>query len=141
MARTTAWSERLKVTFAEGTSDRIATVLLDNEDRTAFVREAVDREIERRANLKGSAIPGDASADMLDVRPMTDYPRDRDIPILVRRQDDVSIVIAHHDASLDRKGRLLPIFRNRGGDIFEAQGWIDMPGEVFLALMSFRARR
>jgi hypothetical protein len=34
--------------FAEGTFERIAAVLSPEEDRTDFVREAVDRELRRR---------------------------------------------------------------------------------------------
>ena len=34
--------------LAAGTLDRIADVLEKNEERTAFMREAIEREIERR---------------------------------------------------------------------------------------------
>jgi hypothetical protein len=34
--------------LAAGTLERIATVLEQGEDRTAFLRDAIDREIERR---------------------------------------------------------------------------------------------
>jgi len=48
MGRKLRWSERVGAKFAEGTLARIAAVLTDKEERTAFIREAVEREIERR---------------------------------------------------------------------------------------------
>ncbi|WP_375283421.1 hypothetical protein [Sphingobium yanoikuyae] len=38
----------MQARFAEGTFDRIAAVLVGDEDRTDFVREAVERELKRR---------------------------------------------------------------------------------------------
>jgi hypothetical protein len=38
----------MQARFKAGTFDRIAAVLTDGEDRTAFVREAVERELQRR---------------------------------------------------------------------------------------------
>lgn len=38
----------MQARFAEGTFARIDAVLGEAEDRTAFVREAVERELERR---------------------------------------------------------------------------------------------
>lgn len=38
----------MQARFAAGTFDRITAVLGDGEDRTDFVREAVDRELKRR---------------------------------------------------------------------------------------------
>lgn len=49
VGRKKRWSEDMQARFAEGTFDRIAAVLEDGEDRTDFVRMAVEREIERRA--------------------------------------------------------------------------------------------
>lgn len=42
------WSEDMQARFPEGTFARIAAVLADGEDRTDFVREAVERELARR---------------------------------------------------------------------------------------------
>jgi hypothetical protein len=39
--------------FPEGTFDRIAAVLDDGEDRTSFVRAAVERELKRREKGAG----------------------------------------------------------------------------------------
>jgi hypothetical protein len=38
----------MQARFPEGTFDRIQAVLKDDEDRTDFVREAVERELRRR---------------------------------------------------------------------------------------------
>jgi hypothetical protein len=46
MARPKSWPDVMQAKFSEGTFARIAAVLGDNEDRTAFVREAVERELE-----------------------------------------------------------------------------------------------
>jgi hypothetical protein len=48
MGRKRRWPERTAIKFAAGTFDRIAAVLADEEDRMTFMREAVEREIERR---------------------------------------------------------------------------------------------
>ena len=48
VGRKKKWAEDMQARFAEGTFARIEGVLLDGEDRTDFVREAVDREIKRR---------------------------------------------------------------------------------------------
>jgi hypothetical protein len=48
MGRTKKWSEDMQARFPEGTFDRIDAVLADGEERTAFVREAVERELKRR---------------------------------------------------------------------------------------------
>ncbi len=42
------WAEDMQARFAEGTFARIDALLEDGEERTAFVREAVEREIKRR---------------------------------------------------------------------------------------------
>lgn len=49
MGRKKQWAEDMVARFAEGTFDRIAALLQDGEDRTDFVRAAVEREIEARA--------------------------------------------------------------------------------------------
>jgi len=38
----------MQARFPEGTFDRIEAVLAENEDRTDFVREAVEKELKRR---------------------------------------------------------------------------------------------
>jgi hypothetical protein len=38
----------MQARFQEGTFDHIQAVLADGEDRTDFVREAVERELKRR---------------------------------------------------------------------------------------------
>jgi hypothetical protein len=48
MGRKKRWPERVGAKFAAGTLKRVAAVLADREERTAFIREAVEREIERR---------------------------------------------------------------------------------------------
>jgi hypothetical protein len=48
MGRKKRWPERVGAKFAGGTLARIATVLGEDEERTAFIRQAVEREIERR---------------------------------------------------------------------------------------------
>jgi hypothetical protein len=37
--------------------DRIAVAIADGEERTAFIREAVEREIERRERAAAKTIP------------------------------------------------------------------------------------
>jgi len=48
MGRKKEWSEDMQARFPEGTFDRIGAVLEKDEDRTAFVRKAVERELKRR---------------------------------------------------------------------------------------------
>jgi len=48
MGRPPLWSENMQARFRAGTFERINKVLREGEDRTDFVREAVEREIERR---------------------------------------------------------------------------------------------
>ncbi|WP_158512716.1 hypothetical protein [Sphingobium sp. SYK-6] len=48
MGRIKRWAEDMQARFAEGTFARIARVLKDGEDRTDFVREAVEAELKRR---------------------------------------------------------------------------------------------
>lgn len=54
MGRKKQWAEDMQARFAEGTFGRIASLLAGAEDRTDFVRAAVEREIERRERLKRS---------------------------------------------------------------------------------------
>lgn len=65
MGRRKQWAEDMQARFAEGTFDRITSVLKDGEDRTAFVREAVEREIQARERRLAKAIqthPRDAGS-------------------------------------------------------------------------------
>lgn len=48
MGRTKRWAEDMQARFEEGTFDRIHAVLNEGEDRTDFVRAAVERELKRR---------------------------------------------------------------------------------------------
>ena len=48
MGRKKRWPERTAIKLAAGTFDRIAAILDEGEDRMTFMREAVEREIERR---------------------------------------------------------------------------------------------
>jgi hypothetical protein len=49
MGRKKLWSEDMQARFAEGTLARIEAALDDGETKTDFVREAVERELKRRA--------------------------------------------------------------------------------------------
>jgi hypothetical protein len=42
------WFESMVARFPQGTFARVAAVLSATEDRTDFVREAVERELQRR---------------------------------------------------------------------------------------------
>lgn len=46
------WAEDMQARFPEGTFDRIEAVLEDSEDRTDFVRVAVERELKRREKAR-----------------------------------------------------------------------------------------
>ena len=48
MAPRKKWAEDMQARFPKGTFTRIAAVLAPYEDRTDFVREAVERELQRR---------------------------------------------------------------------------------------------
>jgi len=48
MGRKKLWAEDMQARFPEGTFERIEAVLTEAEDRTDFVREAVERELKRR---------------------------------------------------------------------------------------------
>ena len=52
MARKRKWSEDMQARFRAGTFARIAALLEETEDRTDFVREAVEREMTRREALQ-----------------------------------------------------------------------------------------
>ena len=48
VGRLKRWAEDMQARFAEGTFARIAKVLKPGEDRTDFVRAAVEEELKRR---------------------------------------------------------------------------------------------
>jgi hypothetical protein len=48
MGRKKRWAEDMQARFPEGTFARIEAVLDEDEDRTDFIREAVERELKRR---------------------------------------------------------------------------------------------
>jgi hypothetical protein len=52
MGRKLCWPERVMAKLAAGTLARIAAVLENKEARTAFLRAAIEREIERRQRQK-----------------------------------------------------------------------------------------
>lgn len=55
VGRKKQFTERILQPFREGTMDRIAAVLEDGEDRTAFIRETVEKELKRREKAIKSA--------------------------------------------------------------------------------------
>lgn len=52
MGRKKMWAEDMQARFPEGTFGRIDAVLEDGEERTAFVRDAVEKELKRRERHK-----------------------------------------------------------------------------------------
>jgi len=48
MGRKKMWAEDMVARFVEGTFKRLDAVRKEGEDRTDFVREAVERELKRR---------------------------------------------------------------------------------------------
>jgi len=52
MGRKKMWAEDMQARFPEGTFERIEAVLEDSEDRTDFVRVAVERELKRREKAR-----------------------------------------------------------------------------------------
>ena len=48
MGRKRLWAENMQARFPEGTFERISAVLGPAEDRTDFVRAAVERELAQR---------------------------------------------------------------------------------------------
>lgn len=57
MGRPPLWSQNMQARFRSGTFERIGVVLREDEDRTDFVREAVERELERREKSSELATP------------------------------------------------------------------------------------
>lgn len=52
MGRKKLWEERMHLTLPLGAKGRIDAVLRDKEDRLAFIREAIERELKRRERQK-----------------------------------------------------------------------------------------
>ena len=52
VGRKKRWAEDMQARFPEGTFAAIEAVLEEGEDRTDFVREAVERELKRRRKQK-----------------------------------------------------------------------------------------
>jgi hypothetical protein len=52
VGRKKRWAEDMQARFPEGTFERIQAVLESKEDRTDFVRSAVERELKRREKKK-----------------------------------------------------------------------------------------
>ena len=52
MGRPKLWSETILVRLPKGMKDRMAAALTENEDKSAFIRAAIDKEIARRAKAK-----------------------------------------------------------------------------------------
>ena len=57
MGRRLRWPERDMAKLAAGTLERIAAVLEKGEERTAFLCDAVEREIERREKAAERGAP------------------------------------------------------------------------------------
>ena len=52
VGRKKRWNEDMQARFPEGTFERIAAVIKKDEDRTDFVRKAVERELARRESAR-----------------------------------------------------------------------------------------
>jgi len=52
MGRKKRWAEDMQARFPTGTFARIEAVLHIGEDRTDFIREAVERELKRRQRIE-----------------------------------------------------------------------------------------
>ncbi|WP_157080929.1 hypothetical protein [Methylobacterium variabile] len=57
VGRKRRWAEDMSARFQEGTFARIAAVLAEDEDRTDFVRAAVEAELERREAARSKPDP------------------------------------------------------------------------------------
>lgn len=53
VGRKRRWAEDMQARFPDGTFARISAVLKEGEDRTDFVRIAVERELRRRERQQG----------------------------------------------------------------------------------------
>ena len=57
MARKKEFTEQLRLPLAEGMTAKIDSVLNDDENRLDMIREAIEREIKRRAKAKPASSP------------------------------------------------------------------------------------
>jgi hypothetical protein len=57
VGRKKKWSQDMQARFPEGTFERIHAVLISGEDRTDFVRMAVESELQRRERQANPSIP------------------------------------------------------------------------------------
>lgn len=55
VGRKKQWTERIQLPLAEGTTNRIDSLLADGEVRLEFIRAAIEREIKRRQREKKPA--------------------------------------------------------------------------------------
>ena len=61
MGRKKQWTERIQLPLAEGTTDKIDSLLSDGEVRLDFIRTAIDREMKRRERASKPA--GNSKSD------------------------------------------------------------------------------
>jgi hypothetical protein len=66
MGRKKQWAEDMQARFPDGTFARIAATLEGGEDRTDFVRVAVEREIKRRERKPRSTEPSGSDGTETD---------------------------------------------------------------------------
>ena len=67
VGRRKQWVQDMQARFAEGTFERITAVLASGEDRTEFVRIAVDAELKRRERrIRDKATDADAGVVFTD---------------------------------------------------------------------------
>lgn len=78
VGRKRRWAEDMQARFPEGTFARIEAVLDDGEDRTDFVRAAVEREIKRRERAEERKLGQIAEEYGLD--PIGDFLREKSKP-------------------------------------------------------------
>ena len=56
MGRKKQWTERIQLPLADGTTEKIDSLLDEREVRLDFIRVAIEREIKRRERLKKPAL-------------------------------------------------------------------------------------
>ena len=56
MGRTLLWPDKMVASLPKATFERMRAVLRPEEDKTAFVREAVEKELRRREARAESAV-------------------------------------------------------------------------------------
>ena len=57
MGRKKLWKENVNLTLPEGAKARMDSLLKEGEDRLDLIREAIERELERRARASKKASP------------------------------------------------------------------------------------